>query len=58
MRLQQPSVHKKLVKGAESYLKLMQKLARFEFLVEEVGGAWRFEEEEVRKKKNKGKEAI
>ena len=35
-------------------LKLMFKLARFKFLMEEVGETWRWKENEVKQKKNKG----
>ena len=34
----------------------MKKLATFELLVEGVGRAWKFEEEEAKKKKNEGRE--
>ena len=33
--------------------KLMFKLARFKFLMEEVGETWRWKEDEVKQKKNK-----
>ena len=43
------------MKYSESYFQFDAKLAKFEFLVEEVGGAWRWEKDELKQdKKERG----